>query len=754
MTGNFCGNYSTVPPRPNAPTEVAALGTTFTSGTAYLSYPGVSAVGAGGGQCGKTYPAGFVALPSSSVSSYRLPPWEEEPVGTQSTLFPFNFADLPPNPVPAQAWSSQLNCIFPTALDCSTITEADYAPWISYPPYFKNLDPDWVSCQTQSLGVFDPPYVLTAANVAAVPAPGPATITSAQNSASAVPAIPASSPSPLHPTETSSVQQGASVNAPEIPTDPTPDSSGVPGENGDPDGNGTPPKSTSLGGNGNSQGHGNSGPSSTQGSNDGSGLSAGTGANSNPGVVGSQAGHSNAGGNGGPSKSTQPATFSKLPASGSSSDPQIVGIIPTTAAPAAVIVSYLEASPTQEGTGKGNPALSIDATVAADPSLAASSIISNGASEGSVLPASRLGTVSAAEFTIASQTFTAVESQEPNGDPIVVAGSITLGAGGNVATISGVAVSAGSNGVIVGSTPIPLAPIETMGSDSISGETAMTQAIFTVGSSTVTGVATVDSDGGEAAVVGSSTLYIGGPSVVLEGATISQGSAGVIVSQDGQTTRVPFATITAYPPDQQQAQTPKDSNTEALAVIEATNSRGDPSIVAMGSKTLTINGLPITTDGETISAGSSGLIIVSNGRSSTESYLSSAGSGKLATATEALIAIGTQIATAIEHSGDSSGSPIIVIGSQTLTAGGKPITLAGETISADASDIIIISGEKTSTVPFTTSVDATPLTHAGSVAPGSKPGSGKLPAKATRASSSPKMKLSEDYDFFICVDSA
>ncbi|KAF2230265.1 hypothetical protein EV356DRAFT_346601 [Viridothelium virens] len=169
MTGDFCGNYSTVSPTATSVVTVEALGTTFTSGTAYISYNGARAYGNYGRQCGEMYPAGIFAVPSSSLSSYRLPPVQSELIGNQKTLFPFDFADLPPNPVPAPAWSSQITCAFDH--NCGVITEADYAPFISFLPFFTSLDPRWIKCSTSTLGIFDPPYALQQASFAAGPAP-------------------------------------------------------------------------------------------------------------------------------------------------------------------------------------------------------------------------------------------------------------------------------------------------------------------------------------------------------------------------------------------------------------------------------------------------------------------------------------------------------------------------------------------------------------------------------------------------------
>lgn len=121
---------------PNVSTLVTevALGTTFTSGTAYISYSGASA-GGPGGTCGQVHSSGIFAVPSSRVSSYfyRAPGPTVTDEAEFASLASFNFADLAPNPLPAAAWSAQASCVDnlgETPVDCATITEANYAPEI------------------------------------------------------------------------------------------------------------------------------------------------------------------------------------------------------------------------------------------------------------------------------------------------------------------------------------------------------------------------------------------------------------------------------------------------------------------------------------------------------------------------------------------------------------------------------------------------------------------------------------------------
>lgn len=150
---------------------VEVSGQTFTLGSAYLSYAGVTARAGGtdNAQCGTPLPPGVLGLPSSRLSTYRghaaampiasLPP------------YPLNFADLAPNPVPWDAWISQETCAthqdYPS---CQTITQAAYRPWIVYPREFWEMGGEsWKKCGSDVFGIMDPPSALPKADEVPMP---------------------------------------------------------------------------------------------------------------------------------------------------------------------------------------------------------------------------------------------------------------------------------------------------------------------------------------------------------------------------------------------------------------------------------------------------------------------------------------------------------------------------------------------------------------------------------------------------------
>lgn len=150
----------------NKPATIETLGTTFTSGLAYLSYAGVTVNG-----CGPTKGPGILALPSSEVSSLRgLAP--AQPIAG-NVHWSFNFADLAPNPVPWDAWISQATCAgHESQPQCQTITQAAYRPGLVYPRQFFEMEPEWKSCTVGVFGIVDPPIELPIAHVAAGPTHG------------------------------------------------------------------------------------------------------------------------------------------------------------------------------------------------------------------------------------------------------------------------------------------------------------------------------------------------------------------------------------------------------------------------------------------------------------------------------------------------------------------------------------------------------------------------------------------------------
>lgn len=173
MTGNFCDdNYRTATPTHNGnlstPSTIVWSGTTLTSGYVYLSYAGVTAIADGGTTCGPTKPAGLLPIPSTSLFSYRGHAAAMPIAG--DIQWPFNFADLAPNPVPWDAWISQDLCYnHQDYSTCQTITQEAYRPWLVYPEEFFTMESAWRKCGSGAFGIMDPPTALPKADVVAVP---------------------------------------------------------------------------------------------------------------------------------------------------------------------------------------------------------------------------------------------------------------------------------------------------------------------------------------------------------------------------------------------------------------------------------------------------------------------------------------------------------------------------------------------------------------------------------------------------------
>ncbi|KAK3625608.1 hypothetical protein LTR56_020328 [Elasticomyces elasticus] len=182
-------------------------GTTLYKNRAYISYVGASARNSCG-QVGKSHHSGVVAVPSSdiySVSGYHYE-WE-------AAAHSFNFADLNP-PVPASAFFMQQWCDLSDGLGGNVslydyrvngvghiaglcqgqkdyvIYDESYNPMIALPPQFRALDPAWSQCLLQLGGVYDPPKPLQQATSLDAPTK-PAPVSTATT-----PATPAQTASP------------------------------------------------------------------------------------------------------------------------------------------------------------------------------------------------------------------------------------------------------------------------------------------------------------------------------------------------------------------------------------------------------------------------------------------------------------------------------------------------------------------------------------------------------------------------------
>ncbi|TKA70821.1 hypothetical protein B0A49_10318 [Cryomyces minteri] len=235
-------------------------------------------------------------------------------------------------------------------------------------------------------------------------------------------------------------------------------------------------------------------------------------------------------------------------------------------------------------------------------------------------------------------------------------------------------------------------------------EAAITQSAAIV---TVDGQIYTARPGGTLEIASSVKLSVGGPDVTVAGRVVSLGSSGIVV--DSST--VAFSALQA---------TAARLLTAPVAAY-STNSNG--AVVVDGS-TLLPGGAAATLSGQTISAASSGVVIVKDGQTYTQAFgtVASSGPPEAPAVTEAVLTIGASTYTASERIGPSGGR-VVVIGSSTLSINGAPITMDGQTISAASAGLVVGGGSRTTVVPFHTTTDSTnnPAGTGGNTLPGGSP---------------------------------
>ena len=286
-------------------------------------------------------------------------------------------------------------------------------------------------------------------------------------------------------------------------------------------------------------------------------------------------------------------------------------------------------------------------------------------------PSTPADATTGAVLTIGSQTLTAA----PTG---LVVGATTLTPGGPALTTAGSTLSLNSQGLVVagpsGTSTLSFSAISAGPADPIS------EAVFTLGSQTLTAIPT-------SLVIGATTLSPGGPALTTNGETISLGTSGVVIAGPAGTSTILFA----------------DPSAEAVFTVGSGLVTAAPTGVVIGSVTLMPGGPALTTDGETISLGPSGVVVAGPAGMSTIAF------SDPGVVTEALFTLGSEILTA-EPTG-------LVIGSSTLRVGGPAVTTDGETISLGPSGVVVVGPGGTSTVPFSTVVpSASVLQYTGGAA--------------------------------------
>lgn len=639
------------------PTAVA-FGKTITSDeNCYLLYPFIFAYGTIGASSSSvwasTLSGGILTVPSSELQSFR----GANPGLSTTANYPFNFADLPPNHVPVLAYEGGAYCA-DNAVDtagnpfCQTIVENQYAPNLVYPTQFFAVDPALSSCNFDYNGLYDPPTALGTAGYLV----GPTTNNGGGGgSAPTTPASPGNSGYPVTPPATtisftqpvasptgSSGNSGSGGN--------TGSGSGDSGTgSGDPSGGDSGTGGTGSGGSGSSgntgsgsgsnsgaPGPGNSGTGSD--GNTGSGSSGSGGGNSGTGTGNGGTGNGNAGTGSGKS-GTGAGNAGDPPGNsgtgsdgntGSNSVPALGNTDPNDSGSGTGAVLTL-------GNGVGNNAGTVTASANGEGGIVVGgqTITPGGAAatvSGNVISAAQGGSIVVNPDGIAPATVAVsqIGSGSGFGSDAAVTNSPTA-----VLTLGGEVVTAtqGSNGgVVIDGTTLQAGQIATIGSQTVSvapggsgvviaqnGQTstipliapsasAPKVAVLTLGDGeVVTATSITGPNGTPLIVIGSTTLTSGGAALTTDGVVLSAGPGGLVMSgASGSGSSVAGAVFTI--------------GSEAFTAYESVNGQG-ATVVVIGSQTLTVGGPPVTLpDGEVVSAGTSGLLMVGGGSISSVPY--------------------------------------------------------------------------------------------------------------------------------------
>jgi len=293
-------------------------------------------------------------------------------------------------------------------------------------------------------------------------------------------------------------------------------------------------------------------------------------------------------------------------------------------------------------------------------------------------------------------TLTIVQSGRSSGAGATVVNGQTLTPGAPAATISGVAVSAGNSGVVVGSggaKALVTAP------DSESSSPGQTTTVMYGHRLTVGELSGSAGD----IIVDGSTLSNGGSAITISGVTVSATSGGLVVN--GQTTSI--ADSTAGAGADSTALLTSDGQT--FTVIQATGSAGS-SIVVDGT-TLSNGGSAAMIDGVTVSAGPSGSVVL-DGHTTTLSV----GSPGETTVTE-----GGQVFTV-------SAGPfgVEVINGVTLSCGDVTV-VDSVTVSNDGNGLALEAGmSKTTVVVEVSPTDGRTTTESPDIHPAANTGALKM----------------------------
>lgn len=120
--------------------------------------------------------------------------------------------------------------------------------------------------------------------------------------------------------------------------------------------------------------------------------------------------------------------------------------------------------------------------------------------------------------TIGGSMFATFETTNPQGHTLEIAGSDTLTIGGSAKTVDGQIASAGTAGLVIGTSTVALTTPNPSEDPTV-----------TIGGSIFAAFETTDAQGYTVDVVGSHTLTVGGTAKTIDGQLVSAGTAGLVI---------------------------------------------------------------------------------------------------------------------------------------------------------------------------------------------------------------------------------
>jgi len=254
----------------------------------------------------------------------------------------------------------------------------------------------------------------------------------------------------------------------------------------------------------------------------------------------------------------------------------------------------------------------------------------------------------------------------------VEVGGRSLSVGGPIAVISAQTLTMGSNDLAIASVA-----------------NAQPDGVLAAAGATVT-ASTVPGPSGQV-VVGSTTLSVGGSAVVTNGWTISEASGALVMVQSGTT--VAFSAL------------PVESNsilTAGDATITASGVPGQPNEVIVDGTTLSVGGSALINDSETISDGSSGLVMIQSG--------TAVAFNRVPTEGNSVLTAGDVTITASAVSGHPNE---VTVDGTTLSVGGSALVTNGRMNSDGTDGLMLLDASttmlfKSATTPSSTAVVTAP----------------------------------------------